>query len=48
MIYLCEGGVLHIVTKLLTKATTFLKNSTQLEVYRRHYGLPKLWEPPFW
>jgi len=34
----------HIVGKLLTRAITLLKTSFQLEVCKRSYGFPKLWE----
>jgi hypothetical protein len=42
LIYLNAGGVPHIVEKLSTRATTLLQTSSQLKVYKRSYGLPKL------
>jgi hypothetical protein len=38
------GGVRHTFGKLLTKATTLLQTSLQLEVYMQCHGLPKSWE----
>jgi hypothetical protein len=42
MISLRSSGVQHIIGKPLTKATTLLKTSPQLEVYTKNYGIPKL------
>jgi hypothetical protein len=48
LIYLCAGGMPHIIGKLSTKVTTLLKTSSQLKVYRKSYGSPKSWESQFW
>jgi hypothetical protein len=42
------SGVPHIDEKLLTKATTFLETSPQLEVCTQSYGPPKSRESQFW
>jgi hypothetical protein len=42
------GGVQYIVSKLLTRATTFLWTSSQLKVSKQSYGLPKLQESQLW
>jgi hypothetical protein len=42
MIYLCAGGVPHIIGKLSTKATTLLQISLQSMVCKTMYGPPKL------
>jgi hypothetical protein len=39
MIYLCLGGVPHIVGKLSMKATHFFYTSLQLEVLKKVMGL---------
>jgi hypothetical protein len=49
MISLRAGSMQHIVGKLSTRATTFLKISSQSEVFTQNYGAPKprksqLWE----
>ncbi len=38
----------HIVGKLLTRATTLLQTSSQLEVCTQNYGAPKLQESQLW
>jgi hypothetical protein len=48
MIYMRPWGMPHIFEKLFIKATTFLENLLQSEVYTRSYGRPKWWEFQFW
>ncbi len=47
LISFCVGGVPHIVEKILTRATTLLWTSPQLEVYTQSYGPPKLLDTQF-
>jgi hypothetical protein len=42
------SGVQHTIGKLLTRVTTLLWTSSQLEVCRKNYGPPKLRESQVW
>jgi len=44
LISLCIGGVQHTIGKLLTRATTLLQTSSQLDFFMQNYGAPKLRE----
>jgi len=47
-IFLCVGGVRHIVEKLSTRATTLFQTSSQSKVCTQSYGAPKLRESQLW
>jgi hypothetical protein len=40
-IYLATGGVLHIVGKVSTRATTLLETASRSKVFSQSYGAPK-------
>jgi hypothetical protein len=46
MISLCVSDMPHIIGKILTKATTLLQPSFQLDA-KNNYGPPKLQKPQF-
>jgi hypothetical protein len=46
--FLCDGGVPHIVAKLLMRATTFSYTSLQSKVCTQSYGPPKPQESKCW
>jgi hypothetical protein len=47
LVYLCEGGMAHIIGKLLMRVKTLLWTLPQSKVYTKSYGPPKLQESPF-